>query len=130
VIDVFIFTRQLGSCLHRRTTEVVVMSIEIALKLSRAGQPGAFVRASSPVRTVQCCDQGSIPLWPLAGPALFLNALWLPYRRNRGELEAALAAAGAEATAAGGQPGGGGGAPLQAVFAHTDIVSVAGRPHY
>ena len=44
------------------------------------------------------------------GPALYRGALWLPYRREAGELEAAVAAA----TAA---PG------LGAVFAHADVVS-------
>lgn len=39
-------------------------------------------------------------------PTRFLGALWLPYRRDRGQLEAALAAAG----------------PVQAVFAHADVV--------
>ncbi|PRW45242.1 ABC transporter (ISS) isoform C [Chlorella sorokiniana] len=44
------------------------------------------------------------------GPALFLDALWLPYRRDPAALEAALAAASE------------GQAPLRAVFAHADIV--------
>jgi hypothetical protein len=57
------------------------------------------------------------------GPAMFLNALWMPYRRNRAMLEAALAAATAEAAAAAAASGSGSGARLQAVFAHTDIVS-------
>jgi hypothetical protein len=89
-----------------------------------------------------CCLQASLggevhALTPLAaanplihafdGPAMFLNALWMPYRRNRAMLEAALAAATAEAAAAAasgsGLSGSGGGARLQAVFAHTDIVS-------
>lgn len=48
-----------------------------------------------------------------AGPALFLDALWLPYRRDPAALEAALAAASD------------GAAPLRAVFAHADIVSRA-----
>lgn len=39
-------------------------------------------------------------------PTLFMNALWLPYRRDRSILEAAVAAAG----------------PVRAVFAHTDVV--------
>lgn len=54
---------------------------------------------------------------PPPGPALFMNALWLPYRRNRAELEAALAAAAAAPHEQ----------PLQAVFAHTDIVRAGGR---
>jgi hypothetical protein len=40
-------------------------------------------------------------------PSQFLGALWLPYRRQRAELEAAVRAAGA---------------PLKAVFAHADVV--------
>ena len=39
-------------------------------------------------------------------PTLFLDALWLPYRRDRRQLEAAVAAAG----------------PVKAVFAHADVV--------
>ena len=39
-------------------------------------------------------------------PTRFLDALWLPYRRECGDLEAAVAAAG----------------PVQAVFAHADVV--------
>jgi hypothetical protein len=39
-------------------------------------------------------------------PARFLGALWLPYRRDRGETEAAVAAAG----------------PVDAVFGHADVV--------
>ena len=87
-----------------------------------------------------CCPQASLggevhALTPLAaanplihafdGPTMFLNALWMPYRRNRAMLEAALAAATAEAAAAAAASGSGrgGGARLQAVFAHTDIVS-------
>lgn len=54
-----------------------------------------------------------------AGPTMFLDALWLPYRRDRGKLEAALAAAAAAAAAGGGPRG----QALRAVFAHTDIVS-------
>ncbi|PSC67536.1 ABC transporter (ISS) [Micractinium conductrix] len=59
------------------------------------------------------------------GPALFLGALWLPYRRDRSRLEAALAAAtagGPAAAAAAAAEHGGGHAALQAVFAHTDIL--------
>ncbi len=40
-------------------------------------------------------------------PTQFLGALWLPYRRQRAELEAALQAAG----------------PAKAIFAHADVVS-------
>lgn len=42
----------------------------------------------------------------LDAPTRFLDALWLPYRRDKAQLEAALAAAG----------------PVQAVFAHADVV--------
>ncbi len=42
-------------------------------------------------------------------PTEFLGALWLPYRRQRAELEAALQAAG----------------PAKAIFAHADVVSTA-----
>ena len=41
-------------------------------------------------------------------PTEFLGALWLPYRRQRAELEAALQAAG----------------PAKAIFAHADVVSM------
>lgn len=61
---------------------------------------------------------------------MFLDALWLPYRRDRGKLEAALAAATAATARAGPQGAAGAGAgdsALQAVFAHTDIVSWGGR---
>jgi hypothetical protein len=44
-------------------------------------------------------------------PTLFLDALWLPYRRQQADLEAALKAAG----------------PVKAVFAHADVVSTAQR---
>ena len=40
-------------------------------------------------------------------PLLFLGALWLPYRRDKTELEAAIAAAG----------------PIKATFGHADVVS-------
>lgn len=40
-------------------------------------------------------------------PTLFQGALWLPYRRQHADLEAALKAAG----------------PVKAVFAHADVVS-------
>ena len=86
-----------------------------------------------------CCQQvsrgGEVhALTPLAaanplihafdGPAMFLNALWMPYQRDEETLKAALAAATAEAAATAAASGiGGGGAQLQAVFAHTDIVS-------
>lgn len=40
-------------------------------------------------------------------PTQFLGALWLPYRRQRAELEAALQAVG----------------PAKAIFAHADVVS-------
>lgn len=70
---------------------------------------------------------------PPPGPALFLGALWLPYRRDRSRLEAALAAAtagGPAAAAAAAAEHGGGHAALQAVFAHTDIVRKGeGRDH-
>lgn len=49
------------------------------------------------------------------GPTLFLDALWLPYRRDPAALEAALAAASDSP------------APLRAVFAHADIVSGQGE---
>ena len=39
-------------------------------------------------------------------PTAFLDALWLPYRRDKRQLEAAVAAAG----------------PVNAVFAHADVV--------
>ena len=39
-------------------------------------------------------------------PTLFLDALWLPYRRERGEIEAAIRSSG----------------PLKAVFGHADVV--------
>ena len=42
-------------------------------------------------------------------PTEFLGALWLPYRRQRAELEQALQAAG----------------PAQAIFAHADVVSAS-----
>ena len=42
-------------------------------------------------------------------PTEFLGALWLPYRRQRAELEAALQAAGT----------------AKAIFAHADVVSIA-----
>ena len=51
-------------------------------------------------------------------PALFLGALWLPYRRDPAELSAAIAAAAAEGA------GGAGGAP-SVVFAHTDVIGAA-----
>lgn len=41
-------------------------------------------------------------------PTEFLGALWLPYRRQRAELEEALQAAG----------------PVKAIFAHADVVRV------
>lgn len=40
-------------------------------------------------------------------PAVFLDALWLPYRRDKSEIEAALNAAGA----------------IKAVFGHADVAS-------
>ena len=39
-------------------------------------------------------------------PTLFLDALWLPYRRERGEIEAAIRSSG----------------PLKALFGHADVV--------
>ncbi|KAK9830414.1 hypothetical protein WJX72_011641 [[Myrmecia] bisecta] len=42
----------------------------------------------------------------LEEPTLFLDALWLPYRRDKADLEAAVAAAG----------------PVKAVFAHADVL--------
>lgn len=45
-------------------------------------------------------------------PARFLGALWLPYRRDRGETEAAVQAAG----------------PVDAVFGHADVVSSHHQP--
>ena len=39
-------------------------------------------------------------------PALFLDALWLPFRRNAAELEAALRECG----------------PVRAIFGHADVV--------
>ena len=44
-------------------------------------------------------------------PTEFLGALWLPYRRQRAELEQALRAAG----------------PAKAVFAHADVVRAPAR---
>ena len=44
-------------------------------------------------------------------PTEFLGALWLPYRRQRAELEQALRAAG----------------PAKAVFAHADVVRTLAR---
>ena len=41
-------------------------------------------------------------------PLLFLDALWLPYRRDRQELVDAIQAAG----------------PVKAIFGHTDVVSM------
>lgn len=43
------------------------------------------------------------------GPALYQNALWLPYRRNAAELEAALQASGG----------------VGAVFAHADVAGAS-----
>jgi len=53
-------------------------------------------------------------------PALFLGALWLPYRRDPAELSAAIAQAAAA-------EGGGGDASLDpsVVFAHTDVIGAA-----
>lgn len=53
-------------------------------------------------------------------PTLYRGALWLPYRRNSEELEAAVEAGVAAAAAAGG--GGGSEGGLQAIFAHVDVV--------
>lgn len=76
----------------------------------------------NPNRVHRLCHQVSLgglthALTPLAAasplihvfdaPARFLGALWLPYRRDRGETEAAVAAAG----------------PVDAVFGHADVVS-------
>lgn len=111
----------------------------------RWGVPAASLPHSCCAPLLSRCPLGpALLLLPVdAGPALFLDALWLPFRRNRGELEAALAAASsqsaahagsaAESMAAsaathaasgvdGGASGGAGGPLLQAVFAHTDIV--------
>lgn len=44
-------------------------------------------------------------------PTLFMNALWLPYRRDTLELQAALQQAG----------------PVEAVFAHADVVGFQGQ---
>ena len=41
-------------------------------------------------------------------PTLFLGALWLPYRRDRNETEAAIRAGGT----------------VKAIFAHADVVSL------
>lgn len=51
-----------------------------------------------------------------------MGALWLPYRRDRTELELALAAATGAPSGSSGAAVPAGGAQLQAVFAHTDIV--------
>ncbi len=56
-------------------------------------------------------------------PCLFRGALWLPYRRDQAELEAAVAAGTAAAAAAAGSgSGAGAGAGLKAIFAHVDVV--------
>ena len=56
-------------------------------------------------------------------PALFLGALWLPYRRARADLRAAVAAA-AEAVESGAAP------PIAAVFAHADVAGAAANAAY
>lgn len=64
-------------------------------------------------------------------PAVFLGALWLPYRRDPAELSAAIAAAASEASGTGGaskkrkQP-----LPPSVVFAHTDVLGAAANDAY
>lgn len=53
-------------------------------------------------------------------PALFLGALWLPYRRDPAELSAAIAEAAAAAESD----------PPSVVFAHTDVIGAAANDAY
>ena len=73
-------------------------------------------------------------------PALFLGALWLPYRRDPAELSAAIAEAARAGAGAGVGAGAGAGAgasqegnhcgPPSVVFAHTDVIGAAANDAY
>lgn len=88
---------------------------------------GCRLRATLHASTLRCPIVPAGPRRPFsttlrsrpqpAGPTLFMGALWLPYRRKREELEAALAAA-----LGGAGAGADGAGAMRAVFAHTDIV--------
>lgn len=82
-------------------------------QLPRACKP-AHPRCCPALRPSRCQALAHCVHSP-TGPTLFLDALWLPYRRDPAVLEAALATASCSPV------------PLRAVFAHADIVSGQGQ---
>ena len=108
-----------------RQAAVVKFHLSVHLLLAQVSLSGE-THSLSPL---EAASPGLIHVF--SKPMLYRNALWLPYRRDHGAVQAAMEAAvqlqGSGAPLGGEEADqhGGGPCPVKAVFAHADIVSLA-----